>query len=60
MMFVPEGCGHLTERLGRLLLEDDRRDFGKMERMHHWQMGVFMIVCGGLLKIVEEAQAKLK
>lgn len=54
MMFVPEGCGHITHQLGKILLEDDRRDFGQMGRVHHWQLGLIMMVAGSLLKTVEE------
>jgi hypothetical protein len=55
IMFVPKGCGHITQQLGRLLLEDDRQDFGQMGRMHHWQLGLAMIIAGGLLKSVEQS-----
>lgn len=59
-MFVPDGCGHITERLGRLLLESDRKDFGRMERMHHWQLGLTMVIAGELLKTVEECLKPLR
>ena len=40
----------LLREIGRILLEDDRKDIGKFDRLHHWHLGVILIAISQLLK----------
>jgi len=37
-------------RLGELLLLDDIKDFGKFDRIHHWHIGLLLMIFGSILE----------
>jgi len=51
----------LIEEMGRMLLEDDKKDIGKFDRLHHWQLGLPIMILGALGRLgmmIEEAIKK--
>jgi len=46
---IPLLLGGLTTFIGGVfMLFDDVKDFGRIERLHHWQYGVILVVLGAL------------
>ena len=43
----------LFKRLGFLLLADDYKDIGEMDRFHHWQWGFLLMELGAMFKKLE-------
>jgi len=33
----------MISELGKILIEDDKKDIGKFDRLHHWQYGFILI-----------------
>ena len=57
-MWVPEEMGKLFYDIGHALVADDRRDIGQMGRIHHYHVGTFMMLLGGVCERVAIAKQK--
>jgi hypothetical protein len=42
--------------IGHAIVADDRRDIGQFGRFHHWHVGTFMMLLGGICQKVAEAK----
>jgi hypothetical protein len=58
IVWVPEEMGKLFYDLGHAIAQDDRKDIGQFGRIHHWQVGTFMMFLGGVCERVAVAKQK--
>jgi len=52
-----------VEEIGRQILDSDKKDIGKFDRLHHWQIGLPIMLLGALGRlgaIIEEAIKKIE
>ena len=41
------------KKIGVILLADDAADIGKLDRIHHWQIGLFLYALGYMAECLE-------
>jgi len=48
------------EKIGEEILKDDEKDVGKLDRPHHWQAGLGLMILSALGQLVSEIEKAVK